>query len=122
MKVHEVTACPVCGSEQSTDVRINDEHSVRRCGTCGAAFSPEYADPEDIYVDDYLLGKGEQESPFGIHFDMLDARFQQYLTKVSHARMFAIEAATPGRGSFLDVGCGTGEVLAIARDRGWEAT
>ena len=120
MKVHEITACPVCGAEQASDIRIDSEHTVRQCGTCGAAYSPAYADPEDIYVDDYLLGKGEQESPFGIHFDMLDARFQQYLTNVSHARMAAIEDVVGGRGSFLDVGCGTGEVMAIARDRGWQ--
>jgi 2-polyprenyl-3-methyl-5-hydroxy-6-metoxy-1,4-benzoquinol methylase len=127
MKVHQVTACTVCGAGQATDVRISDEHSVRQCSECGTVFAPAYADPEDIYVDDYLLGQGRQATPFGIHFDLLDARFQAYLQRVGHARMHAIEDATgmrtAGSGpSLLDVGCGTGEVLAAAQERGWEAT
>ena len=122
MKVHEVTACPVCGAEQSREVRISLEHSVRRCAVCNAAYSPSYADPGDIYVDDYLLGKGRQESPFGIHFDMLHPRFQEYLSRVGRLRMEAIERVLPERGSFLDVGCGTGEVLIAARERGWTVT
>jgi SAM-dependent methyltransferase len=128
VKVHEITACTVCGAEQATEVRISDEHSVRRCTVCGTAFAPAYADPEDIYLDDYLLGQGRQTTPFGIHFDVLDPRFQEYLGRVGHARMQAIEAATgasPRGGqtpSILDVGCGTGEVLAAAAERGWDAT
>jgi SAM-dependent methyltransferase len=121
VKVHEVTACTVCGADQATDVRISGEHSVRQCAVCGTAFAPAYADPEDVYVDDYLLGQGRQATPFGIHFDVLDPRFQSYLHRIGHARIEAIERIAR-KGSILDVGCGTGEVLAAAKERGWDVT
>ena len=125
MRVHEVTACTVCGGEQTTEVRISGEHSLRQCTVCGTAFAPAYADPEDIYVDDYLLGQGRQTTPFGIHFDLLDPRFQEYLGRVAHDRLTAIERLGD-RGtvplSLVDVGCGTGEVVATAQERGWTAT
>ncbi len=116
-----MTACTVCGAEQATEIRISSEHSVHQCTVCGTAFAPAYADPEDIYVDDYLLGQGRQATPFGIHFDLLDPRFQEYLHRVANDRMTAIEVVA-GTGSLLDVGCGTGEVLAAAQERGWDAT
>ena len=117
-----MTGCTVCGAEQFSEVRISDEHSVRECSVCGTVFAPEYADPAEVYVDDYLLGQGRQTTPFGIHFDLLDPRFQKYLSRVGHDRMKAIEAVTGHRGTMLDVGCGTGEVLASAMERGWEVT
>lgn len=121
MRVHQVSACTVCGAEQFSEIPVSDEHSVRECGACGTVFAPAYAEPEDVYVDDYLLGQGRQESSFGIHFDVLDPRFQEYLGRVGHDRMRKVEAITP-TGSFLDVGCGTGEVLAAAKERGWSTT
>jgi SAM-dependent methyltransferase len=120
VKVHEVTACTVCGAEQAAEVRISAEHSVRQCRVCGTVFAPAYADPDEIYVDDYLLGQGRRPTAFGLHFDMLDPGYQAYLHRVGHDRMRAIEATTAG--SILDVGCGTGELLAAAAERGWETT
>jgi 2-polyprenyl-3-methyl-5-hydroxy-6-metoxy-1,4-benzoquinol methylase len=55
---------------------------------------------------------------FGL--DVRHPRFQRYLARVALQRIAAIEKATAiRRGSLLDVGSGTGEVLMAARERGW---
>jgi 2-polyprenyl-3-methyl-5-hydroxy-6-metoxy-1,4-benzoquinol methylase len=78
-------------------------------------FAPEYADPDEVYVDGYMFG---QAGKFGL--DVRDPVYQQFLARVADQRIEAIEKATGIRsGRLLDVGSGTGEVLLGAKRRGW---
>jgi SAM-dependent methyltransferase len=77
-------------------------------------FAPAYADPEEVYVEGYLLGK----SQFGL--DVTHPLFQEYLAWVADRRLETIEKVVGPPGRFLDVGCGSGEVLAVAERRGWK--
>jgi SAM-dependent methyltransferase len=72
-----------------------------------------YADPAEVYTDGYMFG----ETQFGL--DVRHPEFQEYLMRVAHRRLELIERVTGGPGSLLDIGCGTGEVLMAARERGW---
>lgn len=112
MKVLPTTSCPGCGSPEFAVFALGHA-SLHRCHLCHLVFAPEYADPDDVYVDGYLFGKTD----FGL--DIMSPLFQEFLTHAASIRLALLEEVLGGPGSLLDVGCGTGEVLAVARQRGW---
>ncbi len=77
-------------------------------------YAPVAGDPEEIYVDGYLKG----ETEFGL--DLFHPLFQEFLTYAAERRFALIERVASPPGRLLDVGCGSGEVLAVGRARGWE--
>ncbi len=113
MEVTEITTCPLCGSEDLSSFDVGAGNILQRCGSCEAVSAPEYGDPAEIYVDGYMFG----ETDFGL--DVRDSAFQEYLMQAAGQRFEIIERHAGGPGSLLDVGSGTGEVLATGRDRGW---
>jgi SAM-dependent methyltransferase len=106
-----VTACPVCGSDRARNFTIG-EISMRRCRGCGLVYAANVASPSTIYRDDYLTG----DSEYGP--DTTDP----IVIAIAHAaaqRRFEIIERIKGTGTVLDVGCGSGEALEVARQRGW---
>jgi SAM-dependent methyltransferase len=114
VKIHPLVRCPGCGGEDSSAVDLDGRHELRRCSACQLVYAPAYGDPEEIYVEGYLFGKTE----FGL--DIFHPLFQEFLDFAAERRLEVIESQRPARGRFLDVGCGSGEVLAVAQRRGWE--
>ena len=109
-----LSRCPVCAGERTEPEQLG----LVRCPDCGTVRAREYADPEAVFVDGYFTGGA---GPFGI--DISHPRFRAYVLEVGHQRMETIERFAPARGgSLLDVGCGTGELVRAASERGWQAT
>jgi SAM-dependent methyltransferase len=118
MKVIQLEQCPACGGGDLRELELGDGVVLHRCADCETVSAPEYADPKEIYVDGYMFG----DAPGGFGLDVTGAGFQEYLGNVALRRVSLIERATGIEcGSHLDVGSGTGEVLAASRDRGWAA-
>lgn len=116
MRAHVVSACPGCSSPTATRFPFGPPgHELNRCSACGLVYAVACADPDEIYVDGYLFG----DTDFGL--DVADPFFQEFLDHAATVRMERIEKVVGAPGSFLDVGCGTGEVLEVAARRGWEA-
>lgn len=89
---------------------------LRKCTQCSLVYAPEYADPDTLYVDGYLTGATDFGPP-----NVLHPVFQQFLVYAGHLRLARAEAVVGGPGSMLDVGCGSGDVLVAATERGWSA-
>ncbi len=112
----ELERCPVCAGQDVRGFDLGAGNVLRRCEACETVSAPAYADPKEIYVDGYMFG----QAPGDFGLDVRDPAFQELLVRIAHRRLDFIERATGVRqGSLLDVGSGTGEVLAAARDRGW---
>ena len=115
MRVLDLPRCPACGAERFDHFQLGPGAPLRRCTGCATVSAATYADPGEVYGDGYMLGR---RGPFGV--DVRHPTYQAYLARVAHRRISMIERAIGARGgSLLDVGCGAGEVLAAARDRGW---
>jgi 2-polyprenyl-3-methyl-5-hydroxy-6-metoxy-1,4-benzoquinol methylase len=114
MRITEVAACPGCGGSSYSSFEWGVGARLRRCAACDLVFGAEAGDPEELYVDGYLTGGTD----YGL--DVTNPLFQEMLDNVGEARMRSIAKVTRPPGTFLDVGCGTGEVLKVARRHGWD--
>jgi len=102
--------CRLCGPG-NLRVLFSAQRSGRqvvRCRSCGLVFydpQPSPAQAAALYSVDYL----EDEYPQALAHERV---------QLAHRRLARIERMT-GVGSLLDVGCGRGDFLIAARERGW---
>ena len=100
-------------------VEVGAGRELRRCNACETVYAEEYATPDEIYREGYML---DEKTRFGCHWDVLDPSFQEFLKQVAERRLALIAKAARPPGDLLDVGCGLGEFLMAAEAAGWRAT
>jgi len=131
-----VTECAVCGGRAfRADGRATHELNlitplqVVACEQCGLRLlnpQPTEEEYEEIYSDEYFLGRVAARASTGIyrHYppvlsnyerDVVPVRERVFLSRLRHLR-----ALLPQGRTVLDVGAGTGEFLMLARTLDWE--
>lgn len=109
-------ACVVCGSSARRQVFEKNQFPHVICADCGFL----YVNPilkEDLLVEYY---RGAQDSWTEV---VENEHYHRYQRKYYEFRVDHIErlARTADR-SILDIGCNSGQFLAVARERGWNVT
>jgi 2-polyprenyl-3-methyl-5-hydroxy-6-metoxy-1,4-benzoquinol methylase len=106
--------CPNCTDPRSTTAYDLGDYGLARCAACGLLFNDQFPPKESkekTFSESYY--HGVQSQAFQFHGDEYRRDpsapiFGRWLTKAGKA---------PGK--VLDVGCGLGTFLGVARDAGW---
>jgi len=105
-------SCPVCRADEGKLLFIKEGFRHQKCNTCGMVYVNPVLNEERLHSfyrdeDSYRQVKLNE---FQLSMDR--KKFQYGLD--------LIEEYTPQKGSLLDVGCGPGVFLQVARERGWQ--
>lgn len=110
----EKRACPLCGSETADTIFIKDGFPHVRCTSC-----------EMVYVN-CLLRPGALNSLYEneeTYSEILTNEVQKKLDDLKFLYFLEIiEEDLPGKGNLLDIGCGPGHFLSLAKEKGWSVT
>lgn len=116
-----VAQCPVCGVSNQRTGKVYNTWQLSECPGCGFTYTAVRKMPEGLYQDEY-----EQD---GAYLLMLDAArrtaagewgFRQ-LWWFKRLGLKWLERATNGR-RLVEIGCGPGTFLMVAKSRGWDVT
>jgi trans-aconitate methyltransferase len=110
---YRVTACPVCDdSRHSVFVEIYG-FRYHECTSCGHLFLQNPPSMEQIAA--LYQGATEQSRVY-----VGEELFQRRVEQIARPKAsFCAEHVPPG-GIWFDLGCGTGELLSVVRELGWE--
>lgn len=104
-----IDACPVCNSSDLKELKGFSKVYLAKCQQCSFVFSRKKPSTEELaaYYDQYFYGDNNYSSP------ITRKRFEELLDTFEPYRK---------NNRLLDVGCGSGDFLMAARDRGWDCT
>src|SRR4051812_3344751 len=98
--------CPACGSNEAERVGEKDKFRIRRCRACGTLYVAEL--PGASEVEDYDSYYGEENLAVP---EFISRRLDEIIAGFAPYRR---------GGRLLDVGCGAGTIMQVARRAGWE--
>jgi 2-polyprenyl-3-methyl-5-hydroxy-6-metoxy-1,4-benzoquinol methylase len=99
--------CPICKSVHTRLVWKEKQFRAYRCENCRVVFlHPLPQEPSAIYNEDY--------------FRRWYIRYYSERKRYTERLFSKIEKYTGTKGKLLDVGCGTGILMEVAKERGWK--
>jgi 2-polyprenyl-3-methyl-5-hydroxy-6-metoxy-1,4-benzoquinol methylase len=99
--------CPICKSVHTRLVWKEKQFRAYRCENCRVVFlHPLPQEPSAIYNEDY--------------FRKWYIRYYTERKRYTERLFSKIEKYTDIKGRLIDVGCGTGILMEVAKERGWE--
>jgi len=123
----KLPSCPLCNSSQvARTFSVDDECDMFMCKKCGAGFLHPF--PKNLYAEEYYLPYITSKSnlPGFIAKHIRDGRSAsadwRHISRIREIESFICESSTgEGGRRLLDVGCGTGEFLRVAKELRFEA-
>ena len=121
----EIEKCPICGETHSTEYLQTKDYfltgepfTLRQCADCGFVFTSPRPDedrlPEYYQSENYLSHHSRGFSPLRLIY--------QFLRKRNIRGKYQLVSQYTAKGHILDIGCGTGELLAYFQKQGWKAS
>jgi len=135
IEVENVETCDLCGSSMEAGIRLfpNEPFGLIECRDCGLVMTSPRPTEEEIgnyYPDHYYAHNIKEKTPVQRFKDKLkvykgkypegDNLFWSFLTSL-FKDLFLYDLPYMGEGKrLLEIGCGVGESLLWAQERGWE--
>jgi SAM-dependent methyltransferase len=116
--------CPICHAAPARLRYRLTRFSIFDCGACGQTFLdplPSPAEIERLFQSLYTSGDCDLPELKGYYDFCYDESPTTPLVQ-GYERWLAALERHHGPGTLLDVGCGTGLFLSVARRRGWQVT
>lgn len=132
----QVTACPVCGQNESEAVEREDSRSFFTCRDCGTIYQVDFADSRDSYTEEYFFSEYRRQygRTYLEDFEKIRGLSKQRLRRIK-SLLGTEGAGIPAQGSvnpeqpsggsspaLLDVGCAYGPFLKEADETGFRVT
>ena len=115
--------CTVCRSTAANGMFLVSGHPIVRCIDCGHRYvtpRPDSAAIRAIYGDDYFANPGF-ETGEGDYFGYQDYFAERDNIEGLKDRVIARAERHVSVGKLLDIGCGPGFLVDVAKQRGWDA-
>ncbi len=100
--------CNICGSKHARPLFSVQEKRLAKCCGCGLVRTTPWEEEEPLYQDESYFSR---RNAYIDRLDEFERIFANLLTQVERRKR---------KGRLLDVGCGPGLLLNVARQRGWD--
>lgn len=110
-EIFEYVDCNLCGQDNTELLFSKNEFQIVRCCNCSLVYvnpRPDEKKIRELYEEHYFKGAEEEV--------LLESNLQQYRFKEQLKRLERYKK----NGKVLDIGCGAGYFLEVAKSNGWE--
>lgn len=119
MEWHVFNGCPLCGRREFVSQFDLGTVKVAQCAGCRLSFLNPYLSPESMAEVYSTTGTLQQTNPLLSHYY---SSLQGTQTEKFYRHILKQLSVLKSGGSLLDVGCGRGEFLSLAREAGWRVS
>jgi SAM-dependent methyltransferase len=112
-----LSRCPICGSEQFEPFTSVFDYSWAQCSRCEHLFCETPPD-DDAVAALYSTEDDRRCAQGAIHVD--DELFRVRVERIARPKAEFVASEVGERGTRVDIGCATGELLAAAQSLGWK--